>query len=157
MKTSKSHSEIIWPLTRSFWSGPSEQVHLAKSKQSWMRNVFWDIVYCVFPWWGPNYTSVAWDLFLFLSHSYRIGGGSPEICDFHLPFWPIVCSAVHMFLSEKGCREAEGGTVCWMGFYADISWESRCSSEIKVWVIFLSNFVSFWSPFLTPSQNDVWK
>ena len=27
----------------------------------------------------------------------------------------------------------EGGTVFWMGFYADISWESRCSSEIKVW------------------------
>ena len=24
-------------------------------------------------------------------------------------------------------------TVFWMGFYAGISWESRCSSEIKVW------------------------
>ena len=24
-------------------------------------------------------------------------------------------------------------TVFWMGFYADISWESRCSSKIKVW------------------------
>ena len=24
-------------------------------------------------------------------------------------------------------------TVFWMGFYTDISWESRCSSEMKVW------------------------
>ena len=26
-----------------------------------------------------------------------------------------------------------GGTVFWIGFYADISWESRYSSEIKIW------------------------
>ena len=33
----------------------------------------------------------------------------------------------------QGCRNRKGGTVFWMGFYADISWESRCSSEINVW------------------------
>ena len=31
------------------------------------------------------------------------------------------------------CSGTSRGTVFWMGFYADISWESRCSSEIKVW------------------------
>ena len=35
---------------------------------------------------------------------------------------------------NRGCRGGGiGGTVSWMGFYVDISWESRCYSEIKVW------------------------
>ena len=33
-----------------------------------------------------------------------------------------------------------GGTVFWMGFYVDISWESRCSREKKCEVI----YVIFW-------------
>ena len=33
----------------------------------------------------------------------------------------------------EGLKTRGGGTVFWMGFYADISWESRCSNEIKVW------------------------
>ena len=46
-----------------------------------------------------------------------------------------------------------GGTV---GFYADISWESRCNIEINVWP-HLWNFVSFWSTLSTPSQRDTLK
>ena len=34
---------------------------------------------------------------------------------------------------SAGLSELEGGTVFWMEFYVDIFWESRCSSEIKVW------------------------
>ena len=37
-------------------------------------------------------------------------------------------------------------TVFWMGFYADISWESRCSSEIKVWGHWCQIFVVFEVP-----------
>ena len=37
-------------------------------------------------------------------------------------------------------------TVLWMGFYADISWESRCCSEIKVWGHFCQIFVDFEVP-----------
>ena len=38
------------------------------------------------------------------------------------------------------------GTVFWMGFYADISWESRCCSEIKVWSHLCQIFVVFEVP-----------
>ena len=39
-----------------------------------------------------------------------------------------------------------GGTVFWMGFYADIFWESRCSSEIKIWGHLSQIFVVFEVP-----------
>ena len=93
-----------------------------------------------------------------------------------------MCSAVHMFLSEKGCWEAEGGgamsphilvnqltlsklgrqimpttlltaasphpPLCVeMGFYADISWESRCNIEINVRAYFYKNLLVFEVPY----------
>ena len=39
-----------------------------------------------------------------------------------------------------------GGTVFWMGFYVDISWESRCCNEIKVSGHWCKIFVVFEVP-----------
>ena len=43
-------------------------------------------------------------------------------------------------------RRRRRGTVLWMVFYADISWESRCCSEIKVWGNLCQIFVVFEVP-----------
>ena len=49
-------------------------------------------------------------------------------------------------------KAAGGGALCvGMGFYADISWESRCSSEIKVWI----NYQQILVVFEVPSQPRV--
>ena len=45
----------------------------------------------------------------------------------------LLSSFWRKFLEESICR---GGTVFWMGFYADISWESSCNIEINVWTHF---------------------
>ena len=53
------------------------------------------------------------------------------------------------FAMSKGRRKvckSRGGTVCWMGFYVDISWESRCSSEINVWINFYQILLVFEVP-----------
>ena len=48
----------------------------------------------------------------------------------YFSFATLLCKAV----GTGGQRSVrEGGTVFWMGFYADISKESRWSNEIKVW------------------------
>jgi hypothetical protein len=44
-----------------------------------------------------------------------------------------------------------------MGFYEDISWESRCNIEINVWVYFYKLLLVFGSTLSTPSQNVAWK
>ena len=31
---------------------------------------------------------------------------------------------------NTGCQVLKGGTVFWIGFYADIAWESRCKSQL---------------------------
>ena len=41
--------------------------------------------------------------------------------------------SVSVYRAVGRSENPEGGTVFWIGSYADISWESRCSSEIKVW------------------------
>ena len=46
----------------------------------------------------------------------------------------------------RGVERLPPPTVFWMGFYADISWESWCSSEIKVWVNFCQILVVFEVP-----------
>ena len=46
-----------------------------------------------------------------------------------LPNW----NRVHRSTKIWGGRAHAPSTVFWMEFYVDISWESRCSSEIKVW------------------------
>ena len=47
------------------------------------------------------------------------------------------CSNLKLFEGERvcfySCQNRGRGTVFWMGFYVDISWESRCSSRINVW------------------------
>ena len=37
-------------------------------------------------------------------------------------------------------------TVCWKGFYVDITKESRCNNEIKIWANFYNILVVFWYP-----------
>ena len=53
----------------------------------------------------------------------------------------------NIFCTINPIRCGEGGTVLWMGFYTDISWESRCCSEIKIWGHLCQIFVVF----------EVWK
>ena len=50
--------------------------------------------------------------------------------------WKTVHAFAFLLIHARAIGRSEnpgGGTVLWMGFYADIFWESRCSSEIKVW------------------------
>ena len=62
------------------------------------------------------------------------------------------CSALMHFRLPKfrvgGRSENLGrrGSVFWMGFYADISSESRCNSEMKVWAHFYNILLFLWCP-----------
>ena len=47
-------------------------------------------------------------------------------------------------------------TVFWMGFYTDISWESRCSSKIKVWGHLSQILVVFEVPGRTRVKGMSW-
>ena len=66
----------------------------------------------------------------------------------HLKSWQNTTQGRRKILKSRG---AGRGTVSWIGFYADISKEWRCHSEIKIWAHFYNILVVFLIPWPTPS------
>ena len=61
-------------------------------------------------------------------------------------------------IRTDGTKGEEGLLCVKRGFYADISWKSRCHIEINVWPHFWKILLVFEVlTLLTPSQRDAWK
>ena len=101
---------ITWPFYKSFL-----KLHLHSSRPVLYRKISQDRFKSKSDRIWPLYAKKLWSLLIFLG-----------------------ASQFFTSLLIQGCRSRKGGgALCVeMGFYADISWKSRCNIEINVWVHF---------------------
>ena len=76
-------------------------------------------------------------------------------CIVDIVYWETAILGTLYFPKEN---ESGVGALCVeMGFYANISWESRCNIKINVWAHFYKILLVFEVPYWPPSQKNAWK
>ena len=109
---------------------------------------------------SENTESAVWDLKSLLftgEHGRRkVWKSQGSSCNMR-PFKGENSASIHAIIYGRWEISRPYHCVLEMGFYEDISWESRCNIEINVGPRFYEIFFGFWSTLSSPSQRDSWK